>query len=190
MPSVRVRRQATYASLKDERRRSSRNSQSSTEPTRPTTRSRSGTLDEDPDSPSHPRLSSRVYHGVRRNSLSYRTSTIVPLSEQGAPPGTRPRSHTIDTGARTPGHDETFHGREANVVANTRSPFVQAAVEGARDVEEQRKDDESEYTDSESEDHHNDDVVDHLDVIGMLCVCAIRYGVCNANYPQTRRLGQ
>ncbi|VDB96951.1 unnamed protein product [Peniophora sp. CBMAI 1063] len=166
MPSVRVRRQPTYASLREERRRSTRSSHSNDPPPlSPSGRSPRGTLDGEDSAPLHPRLSSRVYHGVRRNSLSYRNSATVPLSEQGAPPGTRPRSHTFDTGARSPGHDELFLGRDANVVANTRSPFVRAAVEGARDAEDQREDSESEYSDLDSEEHHDDDVVDHLDVI-------------------------
>ena len=109
-----------------------------------------------------------MYHSVRRNSLSYRASATVPLSEQGAPPGQRPRSRTFDAGGRTPRLDEIFHGRDATVVASSQSPFVQAAVEGARDAEEQREDDESDYSDSDSEEHHDDDVVDHLDVIGAL----------------------
>lgn len=184
MPSVRVRRQSTYASLRDERRRSTRSSSSGLEPL--SAHSRAGTLDDDGPY-SHSRLSSRVYHSVRRNSLSYRSPAPVPLSELGAPIGIRPRSHTVGTGSRAPGLDEIFHGREANISTSIQSPFVQAAVEGARDVEQQREDDDQEYSDLDSEEHHDDDVVDHLDVIGVLPTHAMQRLVREADRAQTRR---
>ncbi|KAI0320669.1 hypothetical protein OF83DRAFT_1238597 [Amylostereum chailletii] len=184
MPSVRIRRKHAYTSLRDQvasesaaasqaqaqrQRSASFLSASSLRP-----RSRSDALSStgspdyfpasnDPTDPSEfpsPRLS-HVYRSVRHNSLSYRSG--LPLSEQGSRPGLR---------------DVFFEGRQSDLIVPDQSPhgrvgsaLIAAAAghdeENQFTAQDEDEDDHDSDSDSDSDEysHHDDDVVEHLDVI-------------------------
>ncbi|KAI0307282.1 hypothetical protein B0F90DRAFT_1932074 [Multifurca ochricompacta] len=125
--------------------------------------------------PSFRRDISRVNRHVRRSNVSYRSFTTDPDSNvSGSPPPTVSRLSNLP-----PQHETIYEGTSAEVVIPGphrghvhRASRVQSALSSSPSRGSPDSDSDSD-TDSEDEDrimeddeyHHDDDVVDHLDVI-------------------------
>ena len=189
-PSVRVKRRHAYASIQDDDRQPRDDQTEGTHPApseagAPTTSPGFVTSPGSPDSnllsPNFPAIRTNAgrVNRVVRSSMSYRSFSSDPDSNlSNTPPPTFGRAGNLPL----PPHETIFEGNPADVVVpaphhhghGQRVSRVRSALSSSPSRAGPESDSDSEDLDSDDENrimegdehHHDDDVVDHLDVIG------------------------